>query len=215
MILSMSDKSYSQNGEDKIVATCFPGDFTGHVLDIGAWWPDDFSNSRMFIEQGWGATLVELSPLPLDKLIRQYADNPRVKVISGAVTSGPEHITRFDITADAISTSVPGHAERWRNMRKEADGSMYHGGFYGSLWVPTISLAQLMEQFFGDGPPDFVSIDTEGNSYALAIALLRMDHRPKVLCVEHDNRVAEIFAAAKPYGYKAVEMGQENLILCR
>jgi len=53
--------SHSQNGEDSIIAACFPPDYKGTLLEIGAWFPEEFSNSKLFIDRGWDATLVEFS----------------------------------------------------------------------------------------------------------------------------------------------------------
>ncbi len=204
--------SYSQGGEDDIVAGCFPPDFRGNLLEVGSWEPVNFSNSRLLIECGWDATLVEFSPLAVDKLIREYPDNPKVRVIAAAITPIEAHVQRFSITEDALSApEAEGEkSTRWLNMRPG-----YHGGFYGHLWVPTLSLDKLIQQFFGDRQIDFASIDTEGSSTEIAITLMRSDWRPKVLVVEHDSRQVEIMAEAKRHGYKAVEINQQNMVLCR
>lgn len=204
--------SYSQGCEDDIVAAQFRLDFRGNLLEIGAWEPVNFSNSRLLIERGWDATLVEFSPLAVDKLIREYPDNPKVRVIQAAITPIEAHVQRFSITEDALSApEAEGETStRWKDMRPG-----YHGGFYGHLWVPTLSLDKLIQQFFGDKKIDFASIDTEGSSTEIAIVLMRSDWRPQVLCVEHDSRQVEIMSEAKRHGYKAVEINQQNMVLCR
>ena len=205
---------YSQNGEDDIVAGCFPPDFTGNLLEIGAWMPTEFSNSLLLIERGWDATLVEFSPLPANRLISHHEGNEHVRVIAAAVTPNERHIERFRITADALSEpETEGHtSQRWKDMRPG-----YSGGFYGHLWVPTLSIQKLCDQFYGDRQIDFASIDTEGSSVEIAIAMMRMDPgwRPKVLCVEHDNRDVELWQEAKKHGYRMVDKSAENLILAR
>lgn len=202
--------SYSQNGEDAIVASCFPPDFKGVLLEVGAWFPKDFSNSRLLIEAGWLATLCEFSPLAVDRLVREYGYHPRVRVIAAAITAEPQHLLDFQITEDALSSDNPAEVAKWKDMRPG-----YSGGFYGHLLVPTLSLHALLSERFGATQIDFASIDTEGSSVPLAIALLRTDHRPKVLCVEHNGRDLEVWEVAKPLGYKWLDKNQENLILCR
>ncbi len=201
---------YSQNGEDAIVAACFPADHKGLVLEIGAWDPVDKSNSRLFIQSGWDAILVEFSPLAVEKLIREYGYNERVRIIQAAVTPNARHVEQFHITEDALSTDSAEQVGKWKDMREG-----YSGGFYGQLWVPTLSWDQLVAQFFPDRKPDFVSCDVEGASCELGITIMQSDWRPKVLCVEHDGRSVEIMQVAKKHGYKAIEMNTENLILCR
>ncbi len=205
---------YSQNSEDDIIAGCFPPDHKGNLLEVGAWFPTEFSNSRLLIEKGWDATLVEFSPLAVDRLIRFHEGNDKVRVIQAAITPNERHVERFRITEDALSEpEAEGQTStRWKDMRPG-----YSGGFYGHLWVPTLSLQTLLSQFFGDKRIDFASIDTEGSSAELAIAMMNssLGWRPKVLCCEHDNRDVEIWQVAKTYGYKMVDKNQENLILCR
>lgn len=200
----------SQNGEDEIVAACFPADYKGTVLEVGAWMPTTFSNSRIFIERGWDATLIEFSPLAVERQLREYGYHERVRIIQAAVVPSPRHVERFQVTEDALSSSDDAQCAKWKDMRPG-----YSGGYYGYLWVPTLSLGALLEQFYGDKQLDFVSIDTEGASAELAIALLKTDHRPKVLCCEHDNRVPEIMGLARPMGYVIIEHNQENCILRR
>jgi hypothetical protein len=79
--------------------------------------------------------------------------------------------------------------------------------------VPTLSLDALLSQFFGDRRIHFASIDTEGTSPELAIALLKTDHRPKVLCFEHNNRDTEVWQIARQFGYVQIEKNQENCVM--
>lgn len=197
--------SYSQNGEDLAIAACFHEDFTGTILELGAWEPKNLSNSRLLIERGWSAVLCEFSPVPVSKLVREYADNGRVEVIQAAITAEPGHVERFEITENALSSNDAEHLKLWAKA----------GGFYGSLWVPTLPLRALLDQFFGDRPIDVASIDTEGSSKALAIALMRTDHRPKVICVEHNAGQVEIMSVAQQFGYACILMNGENMVLRR
>ncbi len=199
----MGMTSHSQAGEDLIVAKQFPDGFTGCMLEIGAWDPVDKSNSRLFIEAGWRAVLVEFSPKPVWQLSACYGNVPKVQVICAAVTVADEHVQKYCITDDAVSTQDPNVLKTWHEK----------GGYYGDLWVPTLPLDRLLSQFFGDRKLDYASVDTEGTSTDLAIALLKTEHRPNVLCVEHDNRQVELMECAQLLGYKAVHMNATNIIL--
>lgn len=202
--------SYSQNGEDDIIAAQFPPDHKGFVVELGAWDPIDKSNSRLLIERGWDAVLVEFSPLPVEKLVREYGYHDHVSIIQAAVTPNERHVERFNITADALSTDSDTQVGKWHNMRPG-----YSGGFYGELWVPTISWDRLKDQFFPKRIPDVISVDTEGASAEMGIAILQSNWRPKVLCVEHDNRQVEIMHEAEKHKYKCIHLNCENMILCR
>ena len=199
---------YSQYGEDEKIAAIFDKhDWIdkGNLLDIGAYSAEHLSNSRMFIDMGWSAVLVEFSPGPLRSLVQHYADNPRVQVVSAAVTPEPNHVLKFDVTDDALSTE-PG--SETRRIWSEA------GGYYGSLWVQTLPLEALLTQFFGDRTLHYATIDTEGTSVDLAIALLRM-RQPDVLCVEHDSALIRFAEVYEPLGYRQVHVNQTNVIIAK
>ena len=203
--------SYSQFGEDDILAKLLPA--TGHLIDVGAWEPIAMSNSRLLIERGWDATLVEFSPHPLRNLVREYNGIPQVRVVSAAITPGPRHLERFRITDDAISSNDPNTELRWKGLREN-----YDGGFFGDLWVPTLGVHQLLEQFYGgETQIDFVNVDTEGSSVDVALAFMREDGpwKPKVLCVEHDDKLVYLMEQAQTLGYRQHWVNGCNVILER
>ena len=72
---------------------------------------------------------------------------------------------------------------------------------------------RLLSQFFGNRKLDYASIDTEGTSIDLGIALLNTEHRPNVLVCEHDGRDLELWNVAKPLGYKYVDKNNTNVII--
>lgn len=195
--------SYSQNGEDLIVAAQFSS--PGNLLEIGAWEPKNLSNSGLLIEQGWSAVLCEFSPEPVRQLVKEYGDNPKVTIIQAAITCNEQHVQAFRITDDALSTNDPVQLQIWKEK----------GGYYGTLWVPTLSVRALLDQFFGATNLDFASVDTEGTSPDVAMELMRSDHRPKVLAVEHNSRFVQIMEVAQCFGYKIIHTNQENLVLAR
>jgi len=199
----MSD-SYSQYGEDRVVAELL-GDATGRLLEIGAWDPKTFSNSRLLIERGWRAVLVEFSPAPVRALVSEYGSSESVQVLQAAISIGDHGALReFDLTDDGLSTRDPATLEKWRDR----------GGYFGKLWVPQISLERLLFQFGGDFA--FVSVDTEGTSVDLAVHyLIDLQQLPRVMCVEHDGRAIELMAVAQTRGYRMVHANGTNIIIAR
>lgn len=200
----MSD-SYSQYGEDKIIAEIFEkiNQTKFRLLDIGAWDPIEKSNSRLLIERGWAAVLIEPSPTPLRNLINAYGQHgSREDIIVVAAAVGLEPgMVRMAITDDAVSTSQPEVEELWKEK----------GGYLGHAWFPVITLKDIFNQF--GGPFDFVNIDAEGLSVELAIEYLKMEGFPRVMCVEHDNRIVELSQAAQARGYNVRHTNGTNLIL--
>lgn len=206
--------SYSQYGEDEIVASHFPEDFKGKVLEIGAWNPTQFSNSRAFIDRGWDAVLIEPTPLAVEALVREYGNNPAVTVISAAVGLGPTPL-KMTITADAVSSSDENVVNLWQQV----------GGYYGKLHVATLEPFEVVGLY---GPFDVVSIDAEGMSVELLEQFADIwefggPHdcnlaKPRVIVVEFDGRRERVWAIAGRLGFKVVMDGNvngTNMILAR
>jgi FkbM family methyltransferase len=193
---------FSQNEEDRYITAACPGP-SGRFLDIGAWSAIAFSNTRALFEQGWGGVMIEPSPLPYAKIVAEYAGVPdRIAVVNAAVgiVGGT---AEFWITEDALSTSQQAVWLKWRKAVK-----------YEPLkaTVPMITIEELYAQY---GDFDFVNIDTEGTSVDLCLRLMLLGHRPKCICVEHDDRIIELLGAANVAGYACTYASGENLVLVR
>jgi FkbM family methyltransferase len=191
------DVDYSQSGEQAAILDAFEGRAPGRFLDIGAWDPFKFSNTRALFERGWSGVLIEPSPGPMRKLLDEYGQEPRITLIQAAVTMGySKTLIKFEISDDAYSTNLPEQFERYQFAE-----------FIGKLFVPTIGLAQIGNLF---GVPDFISIDAEGNSADLFLQMLRLGWRPRCVCVEWDARQEEITSAAVELGYTLAFATPEN-----
>src|SRR6185369_9561088 len=136
------------------------------LIEIGAWDPVIFSNSRALIEAGWSALLIEPSPGPLKNLIREYGSHECVQILGAAVTVEGGYL-ELEVTDDAVSMPSGERIEEWRPT----------GGFYGRLIVPAVSV---MDLFLRNGAGvEFVSIDTEGSSVDVFAAMCRVGVRPR------------------------------------
>lgn len=188
---------FSQYGEDDLFLPLLPE--IGRFLDIGAWHPTDKSNTRALFERGWSGILIEPSPGPLLNLLNEYADEPRIQIISAAVSCEPGLIN-LHVTDDAVSTADRAQYEEWKKVTK----------FRGMLTVPALSVHQLFTQFGGNF--DFVDIDIEGASVDVFAAMLKMGPRPKVIMVEHDSRFVELSQHAEAADYRMIHENGTNRI---
>ena len=208
--MSEARDSYSQFGEDLIIAELFSrNEHAGNLIDVGAYEPADLSNSRLLIERGWEATLIEFSPMAVKDLATSYAANESVRVIQAALTTCAQGLQEFRVTDDGLSSNDPGHFDKWKEWTET------HASYYGKLWVPTVTVGQILDQFYCDKPVHFVNIDTEGTSVDLAVEFMKLlgGWRPRVLCVEYDNRLAELAQRAQELGYRQEWIGEANVIL--
>jgi FkbM family methyltransferase len=177
-------------------------------LDIGAWHPTRFSNTRALYELGWSGVMIEPSPQPMLNLLDVYGFDERVTLIQAAV-SLECGLVPLHITDDATSTSSGEQYERWRN-----DGPAGEKGskFRGHVYVPTITLEQIANQFGGF---QFWNIDAEGSSADLFLQMLKLGLYPAVVCCEHDERAKEILTAATAQHYRCVLVNSTNLVVVR
>lgn len=206
--------SYSQHGEDALIAEYF-GAHIGTLVEIGAFHPTTMSNSRLLIERGWSAVLVDCAPRAVRDLLLEYGRHPRVKVVQAAVCAWQEQLIKMEITDDALSTSDPETRAKWEGW-----------GYYGVLYAAARPIRELVHwglAHFWEKPSDFVSIDTEGTSIALAQELIRYQAQNrfeeqrcvKVICVEHDDQWESFLRFAKQHGYEQLAMNETNIVIAR
>jgi FkbM family methyltransferase len=188
---------YSQRDEQGRILDVFSAEPRGRFLDIGAWNPKTFSNTRALFELGWSGLCIEPSPGPLRDLVKEYGYST-VQILAGAVAleSG---IEKLAVTDDSVSGNKK---PQWQSV----------GGFYGELLIQHYTIPQILAAF---GAFDFVSIDTEGTSVDLLKELLKTQMRPKLICVEYDNRRDEAVSAAREKDYHVLHRTIENLLLIR
>jgi FkbM family methyltransferase len=193
--------SYSQNDEERYILQAV-GDKPGRFLDIGAYDGVHLSNVAALIERGWEGVLVEPGLEAFDALLRNHGANERLSLIHAAVgmTAG---ISPFWDTPDALSTTDPRHSERWDRTAH----------YRPSFWIPTLTIESILRAF--PGPVDFLNIDTEGSSADLFLSFPLASVRPRAMCIEHDNRVAECNSHAAVNGYRSIHVNGENILFAR
>lgn len=195
---------YSQYGEDRQITNIVKDCANRRLLDIGAYHPKQFSNSRALLESGWTGVLVEPSPEPFLTLLKEYANWPGIQLVNAPVSPTEDwQSVLMHATADAVSTTSEAVRALWAKQ----------GGYYGSFYTPQISVANLVAQFGIDF--EFVNVDTEGSSVDVFGALMRAGARPKCVCVEHDERVQEANRYASSCGYRQVLLNGTNVLYAR
>ncbi len=199
-------KDYSQYGEQQTILREVqklekqPKDL--RFLDIGAWHPTQFSNTRALYELGWSGLMIEPSPGPMINLLTEYGRDPRVTLLQAAIMANAPGTVTMWVTDDAVSTSSIAEHEKWKDAAT----------FRGELVVPAIDVQMLFGMYGGF---DFVSIDAEGNSVDIFLAMLSQGILPPVVCVEHESRVEELLVKAQDKRYDLARMNSTNAVLTR
>lgn len=169
---------YSQYKEEPAILAAVQHIEHGCVLDLGAFHPTIFSNSRALIEKGWSAVLVEASPEPFLTLLKEYGNAENITLVNAAIGTH-RGLSLMHATADAVSTCDESVREIWKDA----------GGYYGKFQTPVITLDEVAP--LPGKPYDFVNIDVEGGSVDLLAELLKR-FLPACICVEHDGRQDEV-----------------------
>lgn len=200
---------YSQDGEQQcileVVGDIIQLNTPMRFLDIGAFHATELSNTRALYELGWSGVMIEGAPGPLQNLIREYGHDPRITLVSGFL-GFPEQLARVHITDDCVSTTEDSEYEKLKATV----------AFTGSIYMPVVSLSWIFDAF---GPQfGFVNIDTEGTSVDLFRQMLchrefwAKRFRPMCICVEHNNRFAEVRQIANDAGFEWVHQNSTNII---
>lgn len=173
-------------------------------LDIGAWEPKTFSNSRALYEAGWSGVVVDPSPAAILKQVEEYGSEPRIEIVSlavGCVAGGYGSILPIQITDDCVST-----LEGARDLHPTAK-------YTGKILVQVVPISDILMRFgMGFG---FVNIDIEGQSVAVFYEAIKANLEPACYCVEHDGRMSELCAAATGAGYALVYSNGVNAVFGR
>lgn len=203
--MSMADQKFSQNDEQDTIGRIFNG-VTGRLLDIGAYVPSTFSNSRALLDLGWSGVLVEPAPGPFKDLLDYYGANPRVELVNCAVGLDQGLCEFYDSCGDAVSTSSAQHKARW-----EAGA----GSKFRKYWLNMVTVPDLVQQYGTNY--NFLSLDVESLNFEIfkkiaGIMAANTAFRPKVLCVEHDGAHQAMREIVGSMAYREVSFNGENII---
>ena len=195
----MYPETFSQFDEQQAILAHFGEKKDGRFLDIGAWDPICFSNTRALYMRGWSGVCIEPSPTPVLSLLKEYGAGHRVEIVQAAVTLEDGLLKGFMASDDSVSSADAAHLAKWKG----------HAKFLGKMTVRTITWPQINNWFGGF---DFVNLDAEGISVDLFHAMLASGVKPSCVCVEHDDRMGELAAAATKVGYKLVYSNGTNAV---
>jgi hypothetical protein len=193
--------THSQCGEDVIVEFLLNmlGISPGKYLDLGANHPVNFNNTYKFYEKGFDGVLVEADSDLADE-IRKV--RPRDICVAKAVgVTFEKEVNFFKMTANTLSTTVRETVDRYE---KESEHRLDMSNI-----VSAIEINQLLEMYFPDRPPNFVSLDVEGLDLILIQGWDFNRWRPPVFCVEtltytqsgKAEKVKDIFIEMDSAGY--------------
>lgn len=206
----MESVSYAQNGEDLFVLEYF-GDFKGELLDIGANDGMTFSNSRLLIEIGWDAHLLEPGSI-FDELYDNYKTKPLTVAVHNFGIGEKSEVVQFYESGPHIkngkdkglvSTTDYQETLRWTDVEfiEKNIQLVTFENFYDFVERPKF---------------DFISLDAEGMDWQILQQIDLDAVGCKVLCIEWNSK-PELLKLFTDYckGFRIGLMNAENLVFVR
>lgn len=187
--------TYSQNQEDLFIDKLLGYPAQGFYVDVGAFDPHRFSNTKRFYDKGWRGINVEPDPQNYKKFVDS---RPKDINLNQGVSDKNGTLTFYKMNPGTLSTF----------SKEDADANLKEGfELIEKVQVKTTTLAEVMKNHVGKQPIDFLSVDTEGLDFTVLNSNDWKKYRPKVVCVESnkgtdiDNSVEKLLIS---HGYTAV-----------
>jgi FkbM family methyltransferase len=178
------NKTYSQIGQD-LVASKFFEKYPPHLntktfVEVGAFDGINYSNTRLFFENGWNGVSIEPILKNYSKLEKLYQNTNVITVRAAAADFIGE--TAFNVA------TIPGSEDWGSDVSAPGDDAMEKWPDY--LWnkelVPVKTLNSILEENNIERV-DFVSIDVEGNELAVLLGFDLAKYRPRLIISEYSS----------------------------
>ncbi|MFN0217617.1 MAG: FkbM family methyltransferase [Hyphomicrobium sp.] len=174
---------YSQNEEEKHILGYFRWTGGGTFLDVGAFHPKTFSNTRALYEKGFKGVFVEPSPSLLPAFEAEYGNDPDIQVLPVCVGAVNGAVEFFDSSGDAISSTLESETHRWA----KAYNTKFNKISREMVTVPEL-LKRAKYQTF-----DFINVDTEGNVLEILEQIDVKALGVKLICAEWNSADGDKF----------------------
>lgn len=179
-----AQRSYSQEGEDRLLLRYFGHRRQGFYVDIGAHHPFRFSNTQLFYEMGWRGINIDAMPGSMAPFRRSRARDINLEVGVGAARAtapffvfNEPALNTFD-EATARMHEVP----PWKIER--------------TIEVSFLPLAEILAAHMPTGVGiDFLSVDVEGRDFDVLSSNDWQAFRPRVVLAESLGKSLDGFAA--------------------
>lgn len=206
---------YSQYGEDKIIENFINNRFIGNVLDIGANDGKMLSNSLHFIENGWGGTMIEASPVSFQRLTKLHEGNEKIQCLNFCLSNenkklifyrNKTHLHKGD--TDLLSTA----------SEESFLGSKRSGNEFETIELDAVRFDSIVEKLKYD-KYELISIDIEGYDFEILSQMNLEKFDCKILVIEYNSNLSirnNIIQYSKNFGLdKVIYDNSTNIILTR
>lgn len=157
--------TYSQNGEDILLARAFADRPRGFYIDAGAWHPAINSVTKHFSNLGWRGINIEPNPAMLELIERDRPDDVNLGLALGERPGK----TKLVISSNSSLSSLRAHRPRGEGETE--------------VEVTVETLTHVCETYVRE-PIDFLKVDVEGAEQAVLLGADWARFRPRIVLVE-------------------------------
>lgn len=202
-----NNPSYSQEGEDRILARYFGEKKNGFYVDIGAHHPHRFSNTYLFYLQGWRGLNIDAMPGSMSEFERWRPEDINIET---AVSFQKQTLVYHIFNEPALNTFSKEEALKKDGLRNYKITS--------TVEIETFPLSFVLEKYLPQNQPiDFMSIDVEGLDFDVLQSNDWNRFKPGMILVESLNSSLElilqspVFQFLKEKGYTLVAKSYNTL----
>ncbi len=172
------NRSWSQEGEDILLARFFENEKDGFYIDVGAHHPFRFSNTYKFYKLGWRG--INIEPMTnCELLFRKF--RPRDKFVNCGVSSSSGFLNYYEYSETALNTFS---FERYKFLSGNECWPIKESR------IEVKTLTEILDSFPELNSLDisFITIDVEGNDFEVLKGLNLKKYLPKFILIESNNR---------------------------
>lgn len=204
-------RSYSQTGEDLVIDKLTKRK-KGFYVDVGAYNPNRFSNTKRFYLLGWTGINIEPDSHNYHKFERHRHRDINLNI---GIANTDSYATFYKFSPSTLSTFSCQEAQKYKQFGYK---------LIGKEVLQVRRLATIFKQHCVNLTIDFLSIDTEGYDYEVLKSNDWKKYKPKVICIEsaaftgswQTELLAPMFDRSHRYllrlGYKNVYRNKINSI---
>lgn len=179
----LGERSWSQEGEDRILWRFFNYRTTGYYVDVGAHHPFRFSNTRLLHKAGWRGMNIDAMPGSMASFRKHRPDDVNLE-IGVSETAGVARLHVFN--EPALNTFDPdiaaAHANGAWRVERVVD-------------VALRPLRDILAEHRPAGPIDLLTVDAEGHDLSVLRSSDWERFRPVVVLAESLGRTIDDLAA--------------------
>ena len=194
---------YTQNMEELYITQNLGSLPTGKFLDIGAHDGKSFSSSRALVEKGWSGVYVEPDPYVLPSLqqnTEEFKDRTTIEPVAIGLQKG--HLPFYSSKGDMVGSLSQAHKIKWSSAVS-----------FEEIQVDVITLSDLAEKHGTNF--DFINLDVEGINWELFCQFDWNVWRPRVVCIEYDDKLKEMSQILENNGFQISYVSPENIVAGR